>query len=161
MLSVNTTVKFEIPNFMNDIDVSLEVKRDDFNLQIQPLLDRISAPIESALSSANIKKENLFAVEALGGGSRVVSVLNKIQEVLGKEPSRSLNLDEAFAYGSAYMGGLIAASSIPFDLIDASPHPYSLKYNEESTTLFPQFSPIPSSVTIPLSLPLIYFFCQE
>lgn len=150
-LSINPVVNFECTSMGNDQDISFLVKREEYNNIIQDLLQRIPGPIESALTQAGITKDQLFGVEVLGGGSRVVAVKNKIAEVFGQEPSSSLNLDECFAIGSGYMASIIAGYTKNIEVHDVAPYPFNAEWSDghpKCQELFKQFSPVPSCATI-------------
>lgn len=153
-LSINAQVQFEIPNLMNDIDVKFVVKREEFNEQIKDLISKVTIPIDAALQKANINKEDLFDIEFLGGGSRVPAVKDKIAEFFGKDPKCSLNLDECFAYGSAYMAAYLNPSTrVNLTVKDVSPYSVEAEWNEEEPQkkeLFEQFSEVPSTTTLQL-----------
>lgn len=156
-LSINTIVQFELPNLMNDMDVRFQVKRDEFNDQILDLISKITAPIDTALEKAGIKKEDLFAVEFLGGGSRVEAVKKTITDYFGKEPKCSLNLDECFAIGSAYMAALLNPQTrVNLSVKDVSPYSVEAQWIEQeetkTTELFPQFAVVPSTATLELNI---------
>ena len=58
-LSSNPVVLFEVPSLMNDIDVSVTVKRDEFNSITKDCLSKIKNVIEKAIENAEIKKEDI------------------------------------------------------------------------------------------------------
>ncbi|EAY01512.1 dnaK protein [Trichomonas vaginalis G3] len=139
-LSINQSVDFEISSLMNDIDVNFVVKRDDFNQLIQGLANRLHEPLLHALELANIKKEDLYAVELVGGGSRIPLIREVIFQTIGKEFPQVLNNDECFSMGCSY----IAQEKI--DLQDITNTEGSYKDGENAdVVLFKRFSPIPAS----------------
>ena len=154
-LSANPVVIFEVPSLMNDIDVSITIKRDEYNELIQKLLEKIAGPIETALEKANLKKEDINTVEVLGGGSRVPSVKSQIKEIFGCEPMMSLDLDECFAIGAGYLAAQLSGTNIGLEIQDICP--YSIEIHDESkeekTKIMNEFSIIPSeaSFSIPVT----------
>lgn len=86
---------------MNDVDVSGMITREEFEALAAPLLERVTAPLEKALTQAGITKEEIDAVEIIGGTSRVPAVKERIKSFFGKELSTTLNSDEAVAKGCA------------------------------------------------------------
>ena len=149
-LFINQIVSFELSSIEGDKDISLIIKREEFESQIIELVDRIVLPINQALEYANISKDQIYAIELLGGGSRIPLIRSKITEIFGKEPSQSLNLDECFATGSGYMSFLLnPLFKVPLEVIDITP--YSIIANwidlegEKNLEIFPKFSKIPSS----------------
>ncbi|KAH0795216.1 dnaK protein [Histomonas meleagridis] len=156
-LSINPVVTFEIQSLLNDIDVSILIKREEFESQIKELLDRIELPIQHALDSSGYKIEDIKSIELLGGGSRVPSVQNRISLIFGKEPSRSLNLDECFAIGTGYYAALLSPTKFKIDLVVKDITPYSViaewsDGHPKEKEIFQQFSVIPSINEITLKV---------
>ena len=151
-LSINPSVPFEVPCLMNDIDVNFIVKREDFEARIKGLIDRIGEPINKALEYAELKKEDLYGIECLGGGARVVAVKEKITEVLGREPMQTLNIDECFAEGAAIVAENLTGEKNDLELIDAAPNEISAYYVDGETqkqeVLFKKFAPVPSETKL-------------
>ncbi len=48
-----------------------------------------------------LKKDDIYAVEIIGGASRIPAIKERISKFFGKELSTTLNLDEAVARGCA------------------------------------------------------------
>ena len=71
-------------------------------------------PVRQVLLDAGMKKEDVDEVVLVGGSTRIP----KVQEMLssyfgGKELSKSINPDEAVAYGAAVQGALLAGQGDP------------------------------------------------
>ena len=144
MLSVNPVVQFEVSSIMG-VDIAFPVKRDEFNEQIAGLLERIPGPIEKALQLAKLKKQDLFEIQILGGGSRVFAVNQKLTEIFGRQPQKSLNLDECFAIGSGYMGALLSPRmSVNLVVKDVLPHAIKAVWQGGESEVFKQFDFIPT-----------------
>ena len=147
-LSVNPVVMFEVQSVMG-VDIAFPVKREEFNDQIGHLLERIQAPIEKALEVANLKKQDLFEIQVLGGGSRVFAVQQKLSEIFGRQPQKSLNLDECFAVGSGYLGALLSPRmAVNLVVKDVCPHAVKAVWDGGEQEVFKQFSFIPTSKII-------------
>lgn len=89
-------------------DYSAQVTLEQFEALIEPLLARLSGPIEQALADAGVTKAQLTSVEIVGGGTRVASVKRRLSELLGLDKdaqnfglSTTLNADESVARGCA------------------------------------------------------------
>ncbi|KAH0786626.1 dnaK protein [Histomonas meleagridis] len=147
-LSVNKAVNFEVDPIM-DVYINFVVKRDELDTAIAPLLTRIKAPIDECLSSAKINKSQIDVVQLLGGGARVVSVKQRISEIIGKDLSTSLNLDECVALGCSYYAS-IHKGTFAFDVQDVTPMDIITKWHlpqsgrATKSLLFRKFTPIPS-----------------
>lgn len=162
-LSANPVVQFEVQSVMG-VDIAFPVKRDEFNEQIAKLVERIAAPIERALEYAGIKKEDLFEVQVLGGGSRVPAVYQRIGEVFGRQPQKSLDLDECFAFGSGYVGALLCPR-MRVNLVVGEVTSHSLKacWEQGEQEIFKQFDFIPmvKRVKIPVEREVVLTLQSE
>ena len=92
---------------MNDVDVSGMISREAFEELAAPLLARVTTPLEKALTQAGITKEEIDAVEIIGGTSRVPSVKERIRQFFGKELSTTLNSYEGLSKGCALQVSLL------------------------------------------------------
>ena len=102
ILSANAQAPISIESLMNDVDVQGMLKREDLEALLQPLLDRVTAPLEQALAEAKMKVEDIDTVEMVGGCTRVPSLKERISKFFGKTLSFTLNQDEAVARGCAF-----------------------------------------------------------
>ena len=87
------------------LDTSLT--RAQFEMMTGDLLERTAKPVQAALADAGVSPSQLGHVLLVGGSTRMPAVGRKVQEILGVEPSRSLNPDECVAMGAAVQGGLL------------------------------------------------------
>lgn len=71
------------------------------------LLSRTVPPVQNALRDAGISASQLGKVLLVGGSTRMPAVERQVRELLGKEPSHSLNPDECVAMGAAVQGALL------------------------------------------------------
>jgi heat shock protein 4 len=108
ILSANQAAPLNIESVMNDIDVRSELKREELEALVQPLIQRATGPIEQALKEAGLKPEDIDAIEMVGGCTRVPSLKNAIQEFFGKPLSFTLNQDEAVARGCAFSCAILS-----------------------------------------------------
>lgn len=103
ILSANTSAPFNIESLMNDIDVSSSMTRDELESYLAPFIERVAVPIEQALKMAGVTKEQLDAVELIGGNSRIPCVKDQIAATFNSPLSFTLNQDEAIARGAAFI----------------------------------------------------------
>ena len=87
------------------LDVNLT--RAQFEMMTGDILERTAQPVQMALNDAGISPSQLSKVLLVGGSTRMPAVSRKVKEILGVEPSRSLNPDECVAMGAAIQGGLL------------------------------------------------------
>lgn len=108
VLSANQQSPVNIESLMNDIDVSTNVTRQDFEEMIQPLLSRTFEPLESALAQAKLTKDDIDIIEVVGAGSRVPALKERLQSFFGKPLSFTMNADEAIARGCAFSCAILS-----------------------------------------------------
>lgn len=58
-------------------------------------------PVEKCLTDSKIKKTDIHEVVLVGGSTRIPKIISMITDLFKKEPNRSINPDEAVAYGAA------------------------------------------------------------
>ena len=117
---------------MGPKNLEIELTRAKFNDLTRSLVDRIVIPMQNALNDARLTPEELNKIILVGGSSRIPSVQEKIKEITGKEPSKSLNPDECVALGASIQGGKLSgdvSTTGNFDvlLLDVTPLTLSIE----------------------------------
>ncbi|KAH8426165.1 Hsp70 chaperone Hsp88 [Aspergillus melleus] len=108
VLSANPAAPMSIESLMEDVDVRAIVKREELEVMIKPLLDRVTVPIEEALAEAKLKVEDIDHIEMVGGCTRVPAIKDAIAKFFGKPLSFTLNQDEAIARGCAFSCAILS-----------------------------------------------------
>ncbi|KAK7958428.1 hypothetical protein PG988_013276 [Apiospora saccharicola] len=108
ILSANQQAPMNIESLMNDVDVTGMITRQEFEALIEPMLLKVTGPIEQALAEAKLTKEDIDVIELVGGCTRVPSLKDRIQEYFGKQLSFTLNQDEAIARGCAFSCAILS-----------------------------------------------------
>lgn len=86
-------------------NLEMTITRSQFDQLTKPLVDRVTIPMQNAMRDAMLNNSDLNKVILVGGSSRIPAVQNKILELTGIEPSKSLNPDECVALGAGIQGG--------------------------------------------------------
>ena len=108
ILSANKVADVKVPELLDYVTLRTVLERSDFENNSKHLLDRISRPVEEALSISGITYDEIDQVEILGGGLRIPRVHELIKTATQKhELMVHLNGDEAMCFGAAF----IAANS--------------------------------------------------
>ena len=107
-LSSTAQASIEIDSLFDGIDFVSALTRAKFEELNQDLFAKCMEPVEKVLKDAQVSKGNVNQIVLVGGSSRIP----KIQEMLserfnGKELNRSINPDEAVAYGAAVQAALL------------------------------------------------------
>ncbi|ODV93580.1 hypothetical protein PACTADRAFT_4483 [Pachysolen tannophilus NRRL Y-2460] len=157
VLSANSQAPFNVESIMNDVDVSSQLTRDELEEFVKPLLERVHIPIDQALSAAGLQKEDIDAIEVIGGCTRVPSLKARLSEIFGKPLSFTLNQDEAIARGAAFICAMHSPTLRvrPFKFEDFNPYSVSYFWDKEdedtdNLEVFPKGGSFPSTKIITL-----------
>ena len=121
--SLETTIMLPFLAMSSSGPVNFETKltRAKFQELTRHLLNRTEEPIKRALSDAKLRPSDLDQVLLVGGSTRMPAVLDLVKSVLGKEPNRSVNPDEAVSIGAAVQGAILAGDIKDVLLLDVTP----------------------------------------
>jgi molecular chaperone DnaK len=118
------------PSVKLDIELSQgkryqrEITREQFEVLIQPIIDRTVGPVKQALKDANLKPEQIDEVVLVGGSTRIPIVRTLVQELFHREPHTDLNPDEVVALGAAVQANILGGGSQATEnmlLLDVTP----------------------------------------
>src|SRR6059058_688583 len=85
------------------------------------LIDRTVGPTRQALADAGIDKTGIDHVVLVGGMTRMPAVVDKVTELIGKDPHKGVNPDEVVAVGAAIQGGVLKGEVKDVLLLDVTP----------------------------------------
>ena len=112
------------------------------------LIDRTEGPCRQAIADAGVSTDNINDVILVGGMTRMPSVQEKVQRIFGKEPSRSVNPDEAVALGAAIQAGVLGGEVGDIVLLDVTPLTLGIEtLGNVTTALIPRNTTIPTKKT--------------
>jgi len=107
-LSSSTQATIEIDSLFEGIDYSCSLSRARFEELNMDYFRNSMGPVEKCLRDSGIDKRNVHEVVMVGGSTRIPKVQTMIQEFFnGKEPNRSINPDEAVAFGAAVQAAIL------------------------------------------------------
>jgi len=107
-LSSSTQATIEIDSLFEGIDYSCSLSRARFEELCMDYFRNSMGPVEKCLRDSGIDKKNVHDVVLVGGSTRIPKVQQMIQEFFnGKEPNRSINPDEAVAFGAAVQAAIL------------------------------------------------------
>ena len=101
--------------------LNLNLSRAKFDELVSDLVDRTVNPCKKALSDAGLSSSDIDEVILVGGSTRIPSIQDKVKEIFGKEPNKSVNPDEVVALGAAIQGGVLAGDVDDVLLLDVTP----------------------------------------
>ena len=115
---------------------------------VSGLIDRAEAPCRQALSDSGLSSGEIDEVILVGGMTRMPAVQEKVKSIFGREPSRSVNPDEAVAMGAAIQAGVLGGEVGDIVLLDVTPLTLGLEtLGSVLTTLIPRNTTIPTKKT--------------
>ncbi|KAF9036256.1 heat shock protein 70 [Panaeolus papilionaceus] len=110
-LSSQRSTKIDIESFEGGNDFSETLTRAKFEEINMDLFRKTLKPVKQVLKDAGVDKSEVDEIVLVGGSTRIPKIQELLQEFFGKEPSRSINPDEAVAYGAAVQAGLLAGET--------------------------------------------------
>ena len=107
----------------------MELTRAKFDEITADLVEKTAEPVKNALSDAGVSASELGKVLLVGGSTRIPAVQEKVQQLTGKEPNKSLNPDECVALGASVQAGKLAGDAGAGDvlLLDVTPLTLSIE----------------------------------
>merc|ERR1712003_613137 len=107
-LSSSTQATIEIDSLFEGIDYSCSLSRARFEELNMDYFRNSMGPVEKCMRDSGIDKRNVHEVVLVGGSTRIPKVQSMLQEFFnGKEPNKSINPDEAVAYGAAVQAAIL------------------------------------------------------
>ncbi|TSN67065.1 Heat shock 70 kDa protein 4L [Bagarius yarrelli] len=131
LMSANSSdLPLNIECFMNDIDVSGKMNRNQFEELCSQFLMRVDAPLRSVMEQSKLSKDEIYAVEIVGGATRIPAIKERISKFFCKDISTTLNADEAVARGCALQCAILspAFKVREFSITDVVPFPITLRW---------------------------------
>jgi molecular chaperone DnaK len=101
--------------------LDLQLTRAKLNELTHDLLERIVGPTKQVLTDAGIEPSQIEHVVLVGGMTRMPAVVDKVKELIGKEPHKGVNPDEVVAVGAAIQGGVLKGEVKDVLLLDVTP----------------------------------------
>ena len=129
-LSSATTTNINLPFITATAEgpkhFDMNLTRAKFDELTADLVERTATPVQNALKDAGITASELGKVLLVGGSTRIPAVQDKVKQLTGHEPNKSLNPDECVALGASIQGGKLAGDSGAGDILLLDVTPLSL-----------------------------------
>uniref|UniRef100_A0A8C2HKB4 Heat shock 105/110 protein 1 n=1 Tax=Cyprinus carpio TaxID=7962 RepID=A0A8C2HKB4_CYPCA len=134
MSSNSTDILLNIECFMDDKDVCGKMNRAKFEELCADLIERVMVPLMTAVEQAQVRLQDISAVEIVGGATRIPAVKAQISKFFKRDVSTTLNADEAVARGCALQCAMLSPAFRvrDFSITDAIPFPVSLSWTSEA-----------------------------
>src|SRR6266536_1073462 len=101
--------------------LDLQLTRAKLNELTAGLLERTVGPTKQALADAGIEPSGIDHVVLVGGMTRMPAVVDKVRDLIGKDPHKGVNPDEVVAVGAAIQAGVLRGEVKDVLLLDVTP----------------------------------------
>ncbi len=129
-LSSSTTTNINLPfitaNETGPKHFEMDLTRAKFDELTHDLVELTVIPVQNALKDAGLSASELSKVLLVGGSTRIPAVQDKVKQLTGHEPNKSLNPDECVALGASIQGGKLAGDAGAGDILLLDVTPLSL-----------------------------------
>ena len=132
-LSSATTTNINLPFITATAEgpkhFDMNLTRAKFDELTHDLVERTVIPVQNALKDAGLEMNEISKVLLVGGSTRIPAVQDKVRQLTGKEPNKSLNPNECVAIGASIQGGKLAGDAGAGDilLLDVTPLTLSIE----------------------------------
>jgi len=111
VLSSSTQTIIEVDSLAESEDFMMTITRAKFEELCMPYFKECIPPVEKVIKDSGISKKDIHEVVLVGGSTRIPKVIQILTEFFnGKEPNRSINPDEAVAYGASVQAAILTNS---------------------------------------------------
>ena len=153
VLSSATQATIEIDALVDGNDLHITITRAKFEELCMDLFKKCIPPLDNVLKDSKLSKGEIHDVVLVGGSTRIPKICQMVQEYFnGKEPNKSINPDEAVAYGAAVQAAVV--SNVQDEeiknlvLLDVTPLSLGIEtVGGVMTVLIPRNSTIPTKKT--------------
>ena len=129
-LSSSTTTNINLPFITATAEgpkhFDMNLTRAKFEELVSELIDATAVPVQNAMKDAGLSFNDISKVLLVGGSTRVPAVQDKVKQITGKEPNKSLNPDECVAIGASIQGGKLSGEAGTGDILLLDVKPLSL-----------------------------------
>jgi heat shock protein 1/8 len=150
-LSSSAQTSIEIDSLYEGVDFYTSITRARFEELCQDLFRSTTAPVDRVLADAKIDKSKVNEIVLVGGSTRIPRIQKLITDYFnGKEPNKSINPDEAVAYGAAVQAAILSGdtsskSTNEILLLDVAPLSLGIETaGGQMTKLIPRNTTIPT-----------------
>ena len=109
LLSTQTSVTIEVDSLHEGNDFSIRLSRAKFEELCLDYFKKAMEPVEQCLKDSNLPQKSITDIVMVGGSTRIPKVQELIKAFFnGKELCKSINPDEAVAYGAAVQAAIVS-----------------------------------------------------
>jgi molecular chaperone DnaK len=101
--------------------LDLQLTRAKLEELVADLLARTVEPTRQCLTDAGLEPKDIDHVVLVGGMTRMPAVVDRVKEIVGKDPHKGVNPDEVVAVGAAIQAGVLKGEVKDILLLDVTP----------------------------------------
>jgi len=152
-LSTATVANMEVDSLFDGNDFSATLTRAKYESLCGDIFQRTMAPVEQVLKDSGLTKKDIHDIVLVGGSTRIPKIQSLLSEYFdGKELNKSINPDEAVAYGAAVQAAILSGhSDEKLDsllLLDVTPLSLGVETaGEVMTAIIPRGTTVPTKKT--------------
>ncbi|PKI52700.1 hypothetical protein CRG98_026909 [Punica granatum] len=158
ILSANKVAPISVESLYDDRDFRSTITREKFEELCADLWEKALLPVKQVLQNSGLKVDEIYALELIGGATRVPKLQATLQEFIGKrELDKHLDADEAIVLGSALCAANFSDGirlNKKLGMVDGSPYGFMVELNgldlvtDDSTRqlLVPRMTKLPSKM---------------
>lgn len=107
-LSTSSTASVELDSLYDGIDFYSNISRARYEELCNDIFKRTIDPVDKVLRDAKMSKSDIHDIVLVGGSTRIPKIQQLLQDYFnGKELCKSINPDEAVAYGAAVQAAIL------------------------------------------------------
>jgi len=112
-LSAAARANIEVDSLAEGIDFASSITRAKFEDLCMPYFKKCLEPVTKVLTDSGLSKNEIDEVVLVGGSTRIPYVQQMIKDYFnGKEPCKSINPDEAVAFGAAIQAAILVGDEM-------------------------------------------------
>ncbi|KAH7658646.1 Heat shock protein 70 family protein [Dioscorea alata] len=158
ILSANTVAPISVESLYDDVDFRSTISREKFEELCADLWEQSLVPVKEVLKHSGLKMDEIYAVELIGGATRVPKLQAMLQEFLGrKDLDKHLDADEAIALGASLHAANLSDGiklNRKLGMVDGSSYGFLLEFDGPEFTndekidlqLVPRMKKLPSKM---------------
>jgi molecular chaperone DnaK len=121
VMTTNINLPFITADQNGPKHLDINLTRAKFESLTADLVEKTMGPTRQALADAGLEPSQIDRVILVGGSTRIPAVQEAIKRLIGKEPHKGINPDEAVALGAAIQAGVLGGEVKDVVLLDVTP----------------------------------------
>jgi molecular chaperone DnaK len=121
MMETDINLPFITADASGPKHLNMKLTRAKLEKLTEDLIEMVEGPCRQALADAALTARDINEVILVGGMTRMPKVQDKVKQIFGKEPNKSVNPDEAVGIGAAIQAGVLKGEVKDVLLLDVTP----------------------------------------